>query len=67
MGYGIGFGDSTSCDVGNGSYSNVDSGVNYSTFIVDGSAGAYWNFSEAWAMRLELSYIGPVVGAGIKL
>lgn len=67
MGYGIGFGDSVSCDGTYGSYSNVDSGVDYSEFIVDGSAGAYWNFSEAWSMRLELSYIGPVVGAGFKL
>ncbi len=66
LGYAIGFGDSESCSGPTGTY-NASSGVNYSAFQFDGAAGAYWKMSDAWSLRLELSYIGPVVGASMKL
>lgn len=63
LGYGLGFGDSSDCDVLGTNAVNVS----YSQFAIDGAVGAQWQFSDAWAMRFELGYLGATVGVGSDL
>ncbi len=64
LGYGIGFADSYNCNGYTGPISA--SGVNYSAVAGDGGVGAYWKFSEDWAMRFDIGYWWGV-GAGVEL
>lgn len=44
-----------------------DSGRGGTTFVPDGGAGAFWNFSEGMGMRFEVGYRGGSVGLSINL
>ncbi len=46
---------------------SIRESYNFSGVAWDTGAGAYWKFSDNWALRLELGYFGMQVGAGMQL
>lgn len=55
-GYGFGFAGSGPCGIGS-----------FSTFEADVAAGAYWNFTEGMAVRMEIGRFGLAGGLRIDL
>jgi hypothetical protein len=60
LGWGVGFAENRSSNC------TAAAGVDFSAPQLDIGVGGYWQFSDAWALRFELSS-WPTVGVGTKL